>query len=357
MPQPPEQVRFCTSRDGTRIAYAVCGSGPPLVWLGQFVRHLKFDWDSPVWRPWLSFLSARHTLIRYDFRGCGLSDRDGVKFSHERQVEDLEAVIDAAGLKQLILFGMSGGGAKAVSYTARHPKKVSHLLLYGSPICARLADHPTPQQMEEAETRLKAIELGWPNTLPAYGHFYASLQIPDASPELFRSFNELLRNTTSATQIVALLRAYWQVDVRDSLPKIGCPTLVMHAREDSTIPFEQGRRAAALILGARFVPIESRNHILLEGEPAWEQFVKSVEDFLPAPLAPHLDQLTAREDQILELVAQGLDYSVIAERLGIAAKTVRNQVSIIFTKLGVTSRAQAIVRARDAGFGRKIAAK
>jgi pimeloyl-ACP methyl ester carboxylesterase/DNA-binding CsgD family transcriptional regulator len=355
MPQPAEQIRFCTSRDGTRIAYAVSGSGPPLVWLGQFVRHLKFDWDSPVWRPWLSFLTRRHTLIRYDFRGCGLSDREGVEFSHRRHVEDLEAVVDAAAVKRFALFGMAGGGAKAASYTERHPERVSHLVLYGSPTCARLADHPTPQQLEEAETRLRAIELGWPNSLPAYGHFYAALQIPDAPPAVFRSFNELLRRATSAAQMIALLRGYWQVDVREVLPKITCATLVMHARQDSTIPFEQGRRAAALIPNARFVPIESRNHILLEDEPGWRQFVEAFEEFLPASTAPQLDDLTARENQVLELVAQGLDYDAIAGLLGIASKTVRNQVSIIFSKLGVNSRADAIVRARDAGFGRKAA--
>lgn len=266
-------------------------------------------------------------------------------------------MIDATGLKRFVLFGMAGGGAKAVSYAVRHPDRVSHLVLYGSPACARLADRPTPKQLEEAETRLRAIELGWPNALPAYGQFYASLQIPDAAPEVFRSFNELLRQVTSAPQMIALLRGYFQVDVRDVMPKIDCPTLVMHAREDSTIPFEQGRTAAALIPGARFVPIESRNHILLEQEPAWQQFVEAVDGFL-APAAAtdvRLDDLTAREHEVLEYLAQGLDNGTIAGRLGTSEKTVRNQVSIIFSKLGVSSRAQAIVQARDAGFGRRTA--
>lgn len=358
-----EQIRFCTSRDGARIAYAVCGSGPPLVWLGQFVRHIELDWDSPVWRPWLSFLSRRHTLVRYDFRGCGLSDRDGVEFSHQRHVEDLEAVMDAAGLRRCILFGMAGGGAKAASYAVRHPERVSHLVLYGSPTCARLADHPTPKQLEEAETRLRAIELGWPNALPAYGHFYASLLVPDGGPEVFQSFNELLRRATSATQMIALLRGYWRVDVRDVLPKIACPALVMHARDDSTIPFEQGRRAAALIPGARFVPLETRNHILVENEPAWQQFTGALDEFLPqeetAPVrsaSTLLGNLTRRENEVLEFLAQGMDNDSIAHRLGISEKTVRNQVSIIFSKLGVNSRVQAVVRARDAGFGRNATA-
>ncbi len=330
MPHPAEQIRFCSSRDGSRIAYAICGRGPPLVWLGQFVRHLELDWDSPVWRPWLSLLTRRHSLVRYDFRGCGLSDRDGVEFSHQRHVEDLEAVMDAAGVRRCILFGMAGGGAKAATYAVRHPDRVSRLVLYGAPARARLADHPTPKQLEEAETRLRAIELVWPNELPAYGQFYASLVIPDASPEAFHSFNELLRRATSAAQMVALLRGYWRVDVREVLPKIACPTLVMHARGDSTIPFEQGRKVAAL-----------------------DGFLPPEETAAAGPASAFLDTLTPREKEVLEFVAQGLDNDSIARRLGISEKTVRNQVSTIFSKLGVNSRVQAVVRARDAGFGHK----
>jgi pimeloyl-ACP methyl ester carboxylesterase len=306
-------------------------------------------------------LTRRHTLVRYDFRGCGLSDREGVEFSHARHVEDLEAVVDTIGLDRFILFGMAGGGAKAATYAVQHPDRVSQLVLYGCPSCARLADHPNAEQLAEAETRLKAIELGWPNVLPAYGHFYASLQIPDASPDLFRSFNELLRQVTDATTMVALLRGYWQVDVREVLPRISCPTLVMHAREDSTIPFEQGRRVASLVPNARFVPLDSRNHILLDTEPAWQQLLDALNEFLQGPSmrarerisaeAPLFEDLTSREREVLDLVARGLDNDAIAGQLGISGKTVRNQVSIIFSKLGVNSRAQAIVRAREAGYG------
>jgi pimeloyl-ACP methyl ester carboxylesterase/DNA-binding CsgD family transcriptional regulator len=362
MSHPAEQIRFCTSRDGTRIAYAICGAGPPLVWLQDWVHHLRFDWDSPIWLPWLSLLTRHYTLVRYDLRGLGLSDRERVEFSLERHVEDLEAVIDAAGLERFVLFGMAGGGATAAAYAVQHPQRISHLVLYSPPTRGRLAGDPTPRQLEEAETRLKAIELGWPNEIPAYGHFLATLQIPDASSEQVRSFNDLLRRTTSPANAVALLRGYWAVDIVNILTEVRCPTLVLHVREDSTIPFEEGRKAAALIPGARFVPLESRNHILLEQEAAWRQFVEAFDDFMSAPsarpidvAAPLLSELTPRENEVLELVAQGLDNDTIASRLGISAKTVRNQVSIIFSKLGVNSRAQAVVRARDAGFGRQSA--
>jgi pimeloyl-ACP methyl ester carboxylesterase/DNA-binding CsgD family transcriptional regulator len=351
-----QQIRFCQSRDGTRIAYATCGAGPPLVWLGHYVRHLDFDWESPIWRPWLSFLSSRHTLIRYDFRGCGLSDRDPVEFSLQRHIEDLEAVIDAAGLDQFVLFAMQGGAPKASVYAARYPERVTHLILYGAPTRGRLAGEPTSDKIDEAETRLKAIELGWNNDFPLYGQFFPLLQIPDASTEQKRSFIELLRKTLSRDRAVALLRSYWHADVRTILPQIKTPTLVMHARDDPTIPFEEGRKVAALVPKARFVPLDTSNHIVLEGEPAWPLFTQAIEDFLPAPRSGAVGcfaDLTARERDLIELVAQGSDNKEIATTLNIREKTVRNHLSTIFSKLGASTRAQVIVQARDAGFGRR----
>jgi len=359
MPHPVEQIRFCTSRDGVRIAYATCGTGPPLVWVAHWVHHLELDWDSPVWRPWLSLLTRRHTLVRYDLRGCGLSDREGVEFPFERLVEDLEVVIDAAGLTRFAFFGMAAGAAIGMAYAVRHPERVSHLVLCGGQTHGRLARATTPEQVEEAETRLKVIELGWPNDTPAFGQFFTSLHVPDASAEQFRSFNDLVRRTTSPANAIALLRGLFQTDLREIVPRVRCPTLVLHAREDSIVPFDQGRSIAALIPGARFVQLESRNHVLLDTEPAWQQLVAALDDFLPAhaKLAgtgdPLLDELTAREHQVLELVAQGLDNDTIGKRLNISKRTARNHVSLILSKLGVKTRAQAIVHAREAGFGRK----
>jgi pimeloyl-ACP methyl ester carboxylesterase/DNA-binding CsgD family transcriptional regulator len=354
--------RFCTSRDGTRIAYATCGEGPPLVWTGHWVRHLEFDWDSPVWRPWRSLLMRRRTLIRYDWRGFGLSDRKGVEFSLAKHVEDLGAVVAAAGLKQFVLFAASGGGTPAVAYTVGHPEQVDRLILYGCSSRGRMARGETAEQAAERQALLKMIEVGWGNEAPAYDQFFTRLHMPDASAEQFRSYYDLLRRTASPANVVALLRAYFQSDALDAVPKVRCPTLVLHARQDPMISFDEGRLIASLIAGARFVPLESRNHILLEAEPAWQQFVEALDDFLsdssvrPSDVAAlAFDELTAREHEVLELVAQGLDNDTIGGRLGISAKTVRNQVSIIFSKLGVNSRAQAIVRARDAGFGRRTA--
>jgi pimeloyl-ACP methyl ester carboxylesterase/DNA-binding CsgD family transcriptional regulator len=360
MSQPGQQIRFCASRDGTRIAYATSGAGPPLVWAAFWVHHLKLDWDSPVWRPWLSMLTRRHTLVRYDLRGCGLSDREAVEFSFEKLVEDFEAVIEATGFDQFVLFGMAAGSAIGMTYAVRRPEQVSHLVLYGSQTHGRLTRGASPEQVEEAETRLKVIQLGWPNDTPAFGQFFTSLHMPDASAEQFRSFNDLVRRTTSPADAVALLRTFFQIDVREILSKIHCPTLVLHAREDSIIPFEKGRSVAGLIPGARFVPLESRNHLLLDTEPAWQQLVEAIDDFLPSPPTRPaagsqfpLDVLTPRECEVLELVAQGLDNGTIGARLGISERTARNHLSTILSKLGIKSRAQAIVQAREAGFGRR----
>jgi pimeloyl-ACP methyl ester carboxylesterase/DNA-binding CsgD family transcriptional regulator len=350
-----QQIRFCTSRDGTRIAYAIAGRGPPLLWTGHFLRHIEFDWDSPVWRPWRSLLMECHTLIRYDWRGFGLSDREGVQFSLEKHVEDLEALVEAVHLSHFVLFASSGGGTPAIAYAVRHPDRVSRLVLYGCPSRGRMARGETTEQAAERQTLLKMIEVGWANDAPAYDQFFTKLHIPDANAEQFRSYHELFRRTASPANVVGLLTAYFQSDALAAVAKIRCPTLVLHARGDPMIPVEEGRLIASLVPGARFVPLDSRNHIVLETEPAWQDFAQALRDFLPSSPASagiELDELTAREREVLELVAQGADNSKIASRLKISEKTVRNHLSLIFGKLGIHKRAEAVARARDAGLGR-----
>jgi pimeloyl-ACP methyl ester carboxylesterase/DNA-binding CsgD family transcriptional regulator len=357
MPPPTEQIRFCTSRDGARIAYAICGAGPPLVWAPHWVRHIKFDWVSPVWQPWMTLLTRRHTVIRYDWRGCGLSDQDGVELSPARYLEDFEAVVRSAGLDRFVLLGMSHGTRLGMTYAVGNPSKVSHLVLFGSSPCGRVARGQSQEQAAEEETRFKAIELGWQTDNPAYGQFFTALHVPDATAEQFRSLGDLLRMTTSAANAVAIMRTFHQADVRAIVPRVPCPTLVLHSRGDSVIPFDWGRAVAAQIADARFVPLESRNHILVDTEPAWQQLVEALDNFLPSTAqgrgnaAGEMDDLSPRENEVLELVAQGLDNTTIGRRLGISERTARNHVSSILSKLGVSSRAQAIVRAREAGYG------
>ncbi len=356
MTHPLQQIRFCASRDGTRIAYATCGAGPPLVWIGHFARHLELDWDNPVWRPWLTILTRNHTLIRYDLRGCGLSDRDVANISKESLVEDFEAVVAAAGVERFVFMGTAGNVAPGVNFAVCHPDRVSCLVLYGCHTRGTLMRPRTSAEAEETETRLKVYELGWPNHNPAFGQFFTAAHAPDAMPEHLRSLGELARQTTTPNNVVRIIKSYWQLDLRDLLPRVRCPTLVLHAREDPIVPFEEGRLGASLVPDARFVPLDSRNHILQETEPAWQQFVAALDDFLLPSLANvsvPIDDLTARERDVLEIIAQGRGNAEIATRLKISEKTVRNHVSIIFNKLGVNSRAQAVVCARDAGFGHR----
>jgi pimeloyl-ACP methyl ester carboxylesterase/DNA-binding CsgD family transcriptional regulator len=318
---------------------------------------LELDWDTPVWRPWLSLLVRHHTVIRYDWRGCGLSDREGVQFSFAKHAEDLDAVIAASGVDRFVLFGMAGAGsAIAMNYAVRHPRRVTHLVLFGCNTRGPLGDNPTAEQEAEAQARLKVIELGWPNENAGYGQFLATLHVPDSTVEQFRSYNELLRRTTSPANAIGTMNAFNRMNVEQVVPKVSCPTLVIHPRGDPIIPFDQGRKVAALIPGAHLVPLDSRNRITLDTEPAWHQLVEALDDFLPAgsvgePAVPSLDGLTVRERKVLEVLAEGLDNYKIAARLGISEKTVRNHVSTIFSKLGVKSRAQAVALARDAGLG------
>jgi DNA-binding NarL/FixJ family response regulator len=262
---------------------------------------------------------------------------------------------------QRIRFCTSRDGTR-IAYAARHPERVSHLVLLSCYTRARLARNPTQTQIDETELQLKAIELGLDYDNPALRQLYGSIRMPDGNPDAIRSFAESVRLATTPVNASKVLRSYFKVDLSDLAPQIRCPTLVLHAREDAAIPFDEGRALAALIPGARFVPLESRNHLLAEGEPAWQQLVEELDDFLPASPGGRdgatdaaFDELTPRESEVLELVAQGLDNTTIGVRLGISERTVRNNVSTIFSKLDVSSRGQAIVRARNAGFGKSTA--
>ncbi|HKK08617.1 MAG TPA: alpha/beta fold hydrolase [Gemmatimonadota bacterium] len=352
-------TRFTRSRDGTLIAYAVAGSGPPLVKTANWMTHLEFDRESPVWRHWLAALSRDHTLVRYDERGCGLSDREVEDLSFSTWVEDLEAVVDAAGLDRFPLFGMSQGGPVALAYAARHPERVTRLVLYGSYVVGwKHRASPAFRRREEALKSLMSD--GWGRDNPAFRQVFTSLFIPDGSPDQYRWFNELQRRTTSPHIAVRLEEEFGDIDVRPVLDRVRCPTLVLHARRDEVIPFEAGRALAAALPDARFVALDGANHVLLEDEPAWGRFLEEVRAFLGVPEdgaageAAFLDRLTPREAEVLEHLAAGWSNPDIARALGIKTKTVKNHVTRIFAKLGVGTRPRAVVRAREAGLGRSV---
>jgi pimeloyl-ACP methyl ester carboxylesterase len=280
-----QQIRFCTSPDGVRIAYATVGEGPALVKAANWLSHLDFDWNSPVWRHWFAALSKHHALIRYDQRGCGLSDWDALDLSVEAMVGDLEAVVDALGLHRFPLLGISGGGAVAAAYAVKHPEKVSHLILYGAFAAGQKKRNCSPEEEERAATLLNLMRLGWGAGNPAFRQFFTSLFMPEATLEQMHWFNDLQRVSTTTEMAVRLWQEYEERDVRELLPQVRVPTLVLHPNEDAIVPFGEGRELASLIPKARFVPLGSNNHILLEHEPAWQRFLTELYGFIGVGVA------------------------------------------------------------------------
>jgi serine/threonine protein kinase/pimeloyl-ACP methyl ester carboxylesterase len=299
-----QTIRFCTSSDGVRIAYATVGSGPPLVKAANWLSHLEFDSKSPVWRHWIRELSRFHTLIRYDERGCGLSDWAAEEYSLEAWVRDLEAVVDSLELERFPLLGISQGGPIAIAYAIRHPERVSHLILHGSYARGRSRWGLSEHEREERELLLSLIRVGWGKDNPAFRQVFTSLFIPDGTPEQVNWFNELQRVSAPPANAARMCAAFYDLDVRALAPQIRIPTLVLHGTGDLRIPFAEGRLLASLIPGARLVPIESRNHLILESEPGWHRFLAEVRSFLGVPADPAAG---SRRQRIEMLFDQALD--------------------------------------------------
>jgi pimeloyl-ACP methyl ester carboxylesterase/DNA-binding CsgD family transcriptional regulator len=275
-----QRVHFTHSFDGTRIAYAIAGNGPPLVKTANFISHLEYDWESPVWRHWLEEFTREHTLIRYDERGSGLSDWDGEDLSFEAWVRDLEVVVDTMGLRQFPLFAMSQGGTVAVTYAVRHPEKVSRLILYGAYARGWLNRDLTEEQIEEEKLIMSLMRVGWGRENPAFRQVFATQLRPDVTIEELRALEEQMRVSATAENAARLESEMHRTDVRHLAPQIRVPTLVVHAREDAGVPFEEGRLLASLIPNAQFVALESKNHLLTKDEPAWQKFCEAVRSFL-----------------------------------------------------------------------------
>ena len=273
-------IRFCSAPDKTQIAFSVAGEGPPLVKTATFLSHLEADWNSPIWRHLLLALSKHHTLVRYDERGSGLSDWRAADLSFDSWVGDLETVVDAAGLEKFDLYGQSQGGPVAVAYAARHPERVSRLILLGSYARGWLNRDLDAAQREEEEMIIALMRVGWGRENPAFRRFFTAQLMPNATPDQMQFFDELMRLSAEPEVAAKLEREMHRTDVQELAAKISAPTLVMHARDDASVPFEEGRRLAALIPNARFIPLNSKNHILTEMEPAWERFLKELYTFL-----------------------------------------------------------------------------
>lgn len=274
-----QEIRFCVAGDDVRIAYATVGHGPPLVKPANWMTHLEYDWESPVWRHWIRELSRDRTLIRYDERANGLSDWDVADLSFEACMRDLEAIVDANALDHFPILGISQGCAFAITYAARHPTRVSRLVLYGGYARGWAMRGPSAEATRRAAMGT-LIEHGWGQDNPAFRQMFTTLFVPDADSEQMRWFNDLQRATASPANALRLHETFGHIQVDALLPQVRAPTLVLHSRDDGVVPFEESRRMVCAIPNASFVPLEGRNHILLEQEPAWPRFLAEVRAFL-----------------------------------------------------------------------------
>jgi len=276
---PAQHVQFCTAVDGARLAYALLGEGPPLVKAAHWLSHLELDRQGSLWTHWLDLLSRNRRLLRYDARGNGLSDWDPPSLTFEDFVADLGVIFDAAGVERAPVLGISQGAAVAAAYAARHPERVSGLILIGG--CARgWRVKGNARLNERFQALITLMRQGWGGKNAAFRQIFTTAFFPEAPIEQMEWFNELQRQTTSPANAAAILSALGDADVREDLPRIKIPTLVLHSRFDAVIPMKDGIELASGIAGARFVPIESANHVWLAGEPAWTQFSQELERFL-----------------------------------------------------------------------------
>lgn len=355
MKRATQRIRYVRTGDGVQLAWAEAGKGPVLFKAANWMTHLEYEWESPVWRHWIRFFTDHFRYVRHDERGCGMTDWNVGDLSFEHWVEDLETVVAAADPREpFALLGISQGAATCVGYAVKHPERVSQLVLYGG-----YARGPFRRGDPDRERLYRALidltRFGWGKDNPAFRQVFTSRFLPGGTDEQISWFNDLCLKTTSGEIAARLLESRATVDVVALLGKVRTPTLVLHSRDDDIVPISEGHILAAGISGAQFIELDSKNHVLLETEPAWERFCDEVLEFMGLKGStrgedPAFASLSPREREVLALLTEGLGNAQIAERLSISEKTVRNHVSNLFDKLGVWTRAQAIVFAHDRSF-------
>lgn len=354
----PPHIRFCNSCDGTQLASAEFGAGPVVVKAATWLTHLEHTPPGSIHAALIDEFSRNGTYLHYDIRGCGLSQRRVQDISFEAWVKDLECVVDAHGHERFALLGFTCAAGVAVEYAARHPERVSHLILFGGFATSyHSTSHPDPAVRREGDLLVELAAVGWGSSSPSFRQVFASRFMPDATPAQRDAFDRAQRETATPDVAARHLQAMFAMNVKDSCARVRCPTLVLHPKDDQMVRFKQGCRLAALIPGARFVALEGRNHIPFTDEPAWTGFVEETLAFLgttpgaPARVVPAAPatRLTPRQREVLRLVAQGQTSKQIAQHLVLSPRTVEMHVNGVLAALGCKTRAEATHRAAQAG--------
>jgi pimeloyl-ACP methyl ester carboxylesterase/DNA-binding CsgD family transcriptional regulator len=345
-------IRFCRSSDGVELAMGLYGAGPPLVKAATWLTHIELEQTSPFGHQLIEAFAPDFRYVTYDARGCGLSQRRVDDVSFEAWVQDLEAVVDALALDTFSLLGTSQGAAVAVAYAARHPERVSRLILLGGFATSYFTTGKSdPAVVQEAQTLLKIVEIGWGSDRPEFRQVFVSKFLPDATAEQWREFDALQKATVAPEMAVRYLQTMYSINVKDLATQVRCPVLALHMKGDQLIYFDQGRRLAASIPGARFVPLEGNNHLPLAHEPAWTVFVNEVFSFLGTKRneAPGASRplLTPRQLDVLARVARGQTDKEIARDLRLSPRTVEMHVAGAMKMLGAKTRAEAVAKSTE----------
>ena len=343
-----QDIRFCSSADGVKIATTATGSGYSLVRAGTWLSHLDCDARHSEPMAYIRALSRAYRYVRYDSRGCGLSDRKLPSLTFEDGIRDLEAVVDASGLKRFALFGISMGAATSIAYAVRHPERVSHLVLL-SGFASSVFSTPNVSQraVAEAELIIKSAELGWNSNKSAFRKLFVAQLLGNPTPEQQIELEERMQLSMTSEMATAYLRNNFSINVRDQCAQLSVPTLVFHCRKDEMIGFEQGRKMASMIPGARFVALEAQGHILLSTEPAMQVFEAELGAFLGTSGA--MPKLTPRQMEVLRGVSEGSTDKEVAKALHLSPRTVEMHVAGAMKALGCATRTEAVHRAGALG--------